>query len=83
MPRAKKNFGSSNSKIVEVSQIYKTDLYWLIFLVQAFQDQLPKSRRQFHELYMLLSQVSNKLKVKGLLKPVEPRPIPNPIPAMT
>ena len=47
VPRAKKNFGSSNSKIVEVSHIYKTDLYQLISLVQAFQDQLPNLEDNF------------------------------------
>ena len=46
-PRAKKNFGSSKSKIVEVSHIYKTDLYQLISLVQAFQDQLPNLEDNF------------------------------------
>ena len=38
-------------------------------------------RREFHELYMLVSQVFKKLKAKGLLKPIDPRPIPNPLPS--
>ena len=41
----------------------------------------PRPRRQFHELYMLVSQVFEKLKAKELLKPLDPRPIPNPLPA--
>ena len=40
-----------------------------------------RPRREFHELYMLVSQVFEKLKAKGLLKPLDPRPIPNPLPA--
>jgi len=31
-------------------------------------------------LYMPVSQVFKKLKPKGLLKPLDPRPIPNPLP---
>ena len=38
-------------------------------------------RREFHELHMLVSQVFEKLKAKGLLKPLDPRSIPNPLPA--
>ena len=41
----------------------------------------PRSRREFHELYIPVSQVFEKLKAKGLLKPLDPRPIPTPLPA--
>ena len=43
--------------------------------------QGPRPRREFHELYMPMSQVFTKLKAKGLLKLLDPRPIPNPLPA--
>ena len=43
--------------------------------------QGPRPKREFHELYMPMSQVFDKLKVKGLLKPLDPRPIPNPLPS--
>ena len=43
--------------------------------------QGPKPKREFHELYMPMSQVFDKLKAKGLLKPLDPRPIPNPLPS--
>ena len=68
-PRFKKNLGS-NSKTIEVYNIYKNDPY-----------QLIDPRREFFELYMLMSQVFEKLKAKGLLKPLDPRQIPNPLPA--
>ena len=70
-PRFKKNLGSS-SKTVEVSIIYKNDPYQLIFLVGPVpisQGLPPRPRREFHELYMPVSQVFEKLKAKGLLKP--------------
>ena len=37
--------------------------------------------REFHELYMPISQVFDKLKAKGLLKPLAQRTIPNPLPS--
>ena len=80
-PRFKKNLGSS-SKSTEVSKIYKKDPYQLIALiaaVQISQGPPPRPRREFHELYMLVSQVFEKLKAKGFLKPLDPRPIPNPL----
>ena len=40
-----------------------------------------RPRREFLELYMLVSQVFEKLKAKGLLKPLDPRLISNPLPA--
>ena len=43
--------------------------------------QGPRPKREFHELYMPMSQVFDKLKAKGLLKPLGPRPIPNPLPS--
>ena len=79
-PRFKKNLGSS-SKTAEVSNIYKNDSYQLIAPI-AFMpiSQGPPSRlrREFHELYVPVSQVFENLKAKGLLKPLDPRPIPNP-----
>ena len=43
--------------------------------------QWPRPKREFHEFYMPMSQVYDKLKAKGLLKPLDPRPIPNPLPS--
>ena len=37
--------------------------------------QGPRPKREFHELYMHISQV------RGLLKPLNPRRIPNPLPS--
>ena len=79
-PKFKKNFGSS-SKTTEVSNIYKHDLYQLIALVQISQGPPPRPRREFHELNMPISKVFEKLKEKGLLKPLDPKPVPNPLPA--
>ena len=50
----------------------------LIALVQVPQG--PRPKREFHELYLPMSQVYDKLKATGLLKPLDPRPIPNPLP---
>ena len=47
--------------------------------VQISQRPPPRPRKEFHELYMPMSQVFEKLKVKGLLKPLDPRPILNPL----
>ena len=41
----------------------------------------PRPRREFHELYIPVSQVFEKIKAKGILKPLDPRPIPNLLPA--
>ena len=38
------------------------------------QGLTPRPRREFHELYMPVSQVIEKLKAKCLLKPLDPRP---------
>ena len=81
--RFKKNLGS-NSKAVKVSNINKNDPYQLIAPiapVQVLQGPLPRPRREFHELYMPMSQVFEKLKAKWLLKPLDPRPITNPLPS--
>ena len=43
--------------------------------------QVPRPKREYHELFMLMSQVYDKLKAKGLLKPLDLRPIPNPLPS--
>ncbi|XP_075633626.1 uncharacterized protein LOC142606109 [Castanea sativa] len=75
-PRFKKNVGS---KSAEISNIHKNDPYQLIAPVQVPQG--PRPRREFHELYMPRSQVYDKLKAKGLLKPLDPRSIPNPLPS--
>ncbi|KAL0001387.1 hypothetical protein SO802_015168 [Lithocarpus litseifolius] len=48
---------------------------------QMMNKPYEEEQREFHELYMLVSQVFEKLKAKGLLKPLDPRPIPNPLPA--
>ena len=82
-PRFKKNLESS-SKTTEVSNIYKNDPYQLIpplTPMQISQGPPPWLRRQFHKLCLPISQVFEKLKAKGLLKPLHPRPIPNPVPA--
>ena len=49
--------------------------------MQISQGPLPRPRREFHELYMPMSQVFEKLKAKWLLKPLDPRPITNPLPS--
>ena len=80
-PRFKKNLGS-NSKAAEVTYIHKNDPYQLIAPIAPVQvSQGPRPRREFHELYIPINQVFDKLKAKGLLKPLDPRPIPNPLPA--
>ena len=69
--RFKKNLGSS-SKTPEVSNTYKNDRYQLIAPiapVQISQGPPPRPRREFHELYMPVSQVFEKLKAKGILNP--------------
>ena len=81
LPRFRKNLGS-NSKTAEVSNIHKNDPYQLISPIAPMQKPKgPRPKREFHELYKLMSQVFDKLKVKGLLKPLDPRPIPNPLPS--
>ena len=65
--RFKKNL-RSNSKAVEVSNIHKNDPYQLITPtapVQISQGPLPRPRREFHKLYMPMSQVFKKTKQKG------------------
>ena len=80
-PRFKKNVGS-NSKAAKISDIHKNDPYQLIAPIAPVQvSQGPKPMREFHELYTPISQVFDKLKAKGLLKPLDPRPIPNPLPS--
>ena len=80
-PKFKKNFGSS-SKNTKVSNIYKNDPSQLIAPVQISQGPPPRPRREFHELYMPMSQVFEKLKAEGLLKPLDPKPVSNPLPTM-
>ncbi|KAF5931644.1 hypothetical protein HYC85_027815 [Camellia sinensis] len=43
---------------------------------------LPRGQRVFHALYMPLSKALQILVGQGNLKPFEPRPLPNPLPAM-
>ena len=77
LPRFRKNVGS-NSKATEISNIHKNDPYQLISPIATVQvPQEPRPKREFHELYMPMSQVNDKLKAKRLLKPLDPRPIPN------
>ena len=79
-PRFKKNVGP-NSKAAKVSNIHKNDPYQLIAPIAPVQvSEGPRPRREFHELYMPISQLFDKMKVKGLLKPLDPRLIPNPLP---
>ena len=81
LPRFRKNV-RSNSKAAEISNIHKNDPYQLIVPIAPVQvPQRPKPKREFHESYMLMNQVFDKLKAKGLLKPLDPRPIPNPLPS--
>ena len=80
-PRFKKNLGS-NSKAAEVTNVHKNDPYQLIAPIAHIQvSQGPRPRREFHELYIPINQVFDKLKAKRLLKPLDPRPIPNPLPS--
>ena len=80
LPRFRKNVGS-NSKATEISNIHKNDSYQLITPIAPVQvPQGPKPKKEFYELYMPMSQVFDKLKAKGLPKPLSPRPIPNPLP---
>ena len=81
-PKFKNNFGPYSSKTVEISNLYKTDPYQLIALVQISQGPPPRPRREFHEVYMLMSQVFEKLKAEGLLKPLDPKLVSNPLPTM-
>ena len=45
------------------------------------QKYQPRGRRVFHALYMPLSKALQILVRRGHLKPLEPRPLPNPLPA--
>ena len=82
LPRFRKNVGS-NSKATKNSNIDKNDPYQLIAPFTPMQvPQGTRPKREFHELYMPISQVFDKLKAKGLLlKPSDSRPIPNPLPS--
>ena len=56
-----------------ISNIYKNYPYQLIAPIVPVQVlQGPRPRREFNELYMPISQVFDKLKAKGLLKPLNP-----------
>ena len=81
-PRFKKNLGS-NSKTAGVSNIYKNDPYQLIApitLVTISQRPPPRPRWEFHVLFIPVSQMFENLIAKGLLKPLDLKPIQNPIP---
>ena len=70
-PKFRKNVGS-NSKAAEISNINKNDPYQLIAPIAPVQvPQGARPRREFHELYMPMSQVFDKLKAKRLLKPLD------------
>ena len=61
-PKFRKNVGS-NSKAAEISNINKNDPYQLIAPIAPVQvPQGARPRREFHELYMPMSQVFDKLK---------------------
>ena len=61
---------------------HENDPYQLIAPIALVQvPQVPRPKREYHELFMLMSQVYDKLKAKGLLKPLDLRPIPNPLPS--
>ena len=78
-PKFKRNFGPSNSKTTEISNIYKTNPYQLIVPMQVSKGPPLGPRTEFHKFYIPASHVLEKLKAKGLLKPLDPRPIPNPL----
>jgi len=70
-PRFKKNL-RSNSKVVEIFNIHKNNPYQLTAPIAPMQvSQGPRPRREFHGLYMPISQVFDKLKAKELLKPLD------------
>ena len=80
-PRFKRNLGSS-SKTVEVSNIYKNYLYQLIAPIAPMpisKGPPPRPMREFHELYMPISQVFKKTESKGVTKTVRPKTNPKPI----
>ncbi|KAK9998180.1 hypothetical protein SO802_017783 [Lithocarpus litseifolius] len=57
LPRFRKNIGS-NSKATKISNIYKNDPYQLIAPIASVQvPQVPRCKREFHKLYMPMSQV--------------------------
>ena len=65
--RTHQGLGAS-SKTAEISNIYKNYPYQLIApiaLMQISQGPPPRPKREFHELYMPMSQVFEKLKAKG------------------
>ena len=56
----------SNSKAVEISNIQTNNPYQLVAPIAPVQvPQGPRPKREFHELYMPMSQVFDKLKAKG------------------
>ena len=44
------------------------------------RSSIAKPQRNFSELYMTLSEALEKLQAKGVLKPLDSKPIPNPMP---
>ena len=76
---------SSKFSIIHVFKNFissiENDPYQLIApIALVLVPQVPRPKREYHELVMLISQVYDKLKAKGLLKPLDLRPIPNPLP---
>ena len=44
------------------------------------RSSIAKPRRNFSELHVTLSEALEKLQAKGVLKPLDPKPIPHPMP---
>ena len=78
--RSKRPFGPSSSKVPEISAISKQSPFQLVASPPLAQAPLGRPRRQYHELHMPLSKVFEKLREKDLLRPLDPKPIPNPLP---
>ena len=78
--RSKRPFCPSSSKVLEISAISKQSPFQLITSPPLAQAPQGRPRRQYHEFNMPLSKVFEKLREKDLLKPLDPKPIPNPLP---
>ena len=64
----------------EISAISKQSPFQLVASPPLVQAPQGRPRRQYHELHMPLSKVFEKLREKDLLRPLDPKPIPNPMP---
>ena len=47
---------------------------------QASSIANPRPRRKFSELHISMSQLFERLKIKGYVNPIDPRPCPSPLP---